>query len=113
VEELCQLTKANSIEGCKKASCGINYTWARNLKKTIGMEVGAVTFFDSKQVRRVQINKDKEIVKRIMKTKKEAFPNFEQDLRDHKKAVEVRDNAEILDEKKQLKEQEEAARAIK
>ena len=53
IEELCQLTKANSIEGCKKPSCGINYTWARNLKKTIGMEVGAVTFHDSKQVRRV------------------------------------------------------------
>ena len=37
-----------------------------------------------------------------MKTKKEAFPNFEQDLRDHKKVVEARDNAEILDEKKKL-----------
>ena len=48
-----------------------------------------------------------------MKTKKEAFPNFEQDLRDHKKVVEARDNAEVLDEKKKLKEQENAARAIK
>ena len=46
IQECAQLTKANSIAGCKKASCGINFTWARNLKKTIGMEVGAVTFFN-------------------------------------------------------------------
>ena len=44
VQECAQLTKANSIQGCKKASCGINYTWARNLKKTIGMEGCVITW---------------------------------------------------------------------
>merc|ERR1712166_393823 len=53
IEEMCQLVKANSIEGGKKAACGINYTWARNLKKTIGMEVGAVNFYHGDQVKRV------------------------------------------------------------
>jgi predicted ribosome quality control (RQC) complex YloA/Tae2 family protein len=76
IQECAQLTKANSIEGCKKHSVGINYTWARNLKKTIGMEVGAVTFHNNKQVRTIKIDKDKEIVKRIMKTKVERFPNL-------------------------------------
>ena len=83
VQECAQLTKANSIAGCKKASCGINYTWARNLKKTIGMETGAVSFYNSKDVVRIAIQKDKEVVKRIMKTKREEYPNLELQLREH------------------------------
>ena len=77
IQECAQLTKANSIAGCKKASCGINYTWAKNLKKTIGLEVGAVTLHSHKAVKRISIDKDKDIVKRIMKTKSEDFPNLE------------------------------------
>ena len=53
IQECAQLTKANSIEGCKKHSCYINYTWAKNLKKTIGMEVGAVTFHNQKAVQTI------------------------------------------------------------
>ena len=83
IQECAQLTKANSIEGCKKASCGINITWAKNLKKTIGMETGAVTFFRPNEVKRIKIDKDKEIVKKIMKTKKEIYPNLEEELREH------------------------------
>ena len=77
------MTKANSIEGCKKASCGINITWARNLKKTIGMETGAVTFHRPNEVKRIKIDKDKEIVKKLMKTKKEIYPNLEEELSNH------------------------------
>lgn len=44
VHECAQLTKQNSIEGCKKDRVGINYTYARNLKKTAGMETGQVSF---------------------------------------------------------------------
>ena len=83
IQECSQLTKANSIQGCKRASCGINYTWARNLKKTIGMETGSVTFHNSQLVERISINKDKDIVKRIMKTKTEDHPNLELQLREH------------------------------
>ena len=37
IQECAQLCKANSIEGCKKASVGINFTWATNLLKTADM----------------------------------------------------------------------------
>ena len=50
VMECAQLTKANSIEGCKKADCGINYTWAINLLKTDDMETGAVSYKSNKKV---------------------------------------------------------------
>ena len=88
LEECAQLTKANSIQGCKKASCGINITWARNLKKTIGMETGSVTFHNSSLVKRIVINKDKDIIKRLMKTKTEDHPNLELALREHMEANE-------------------------
>ena len=77
--ECAQLTKANSIEGCKKSEVGINYTWAKNLLKTDDMQTGAVSYRDNKKVLYMNIQKDKQIVKTIMKTKKEVFPNFEKD----------------------------------
>ena len=45
IEECCQLTKANSIEGCKLANVKIVYTPWANLKKTSGMAVGQVRTF--------------------------------------------------------------------
>ena len=93
VQECAQLTKANSIQGCKKNSCGINYTWASNLKKTIGMETGAVTFHNSKLVQRISIVKDKEMIKRLMKTKSEAYPNLELELREHNETVQMEQSA--------------------
>ncbi len=87
VEECAQLTKANSIEGSKKHSVGINYTWARNLKKTIGMETGSVTFHNGKDVQFLKIDKDRDIVKRISKTKEERHPNLEEELKAHNDAV--------------------------
>ena len=80
IQECAQLTKANSIEGCKKHSVNINYTWAKNLKKTIGMETGAVTYHNQKAVSNIKIDKDKEIIKKIMKTKEERNPNFDKEL---------------------------------
>ena len=93
IEECAQLTKANSIQGCKKTSCGINYTWAKNLKKTIGMETGSVTFHNSKMVSRIAINKDKDMIKRCMKTKTEDHPNLEIQLREHIAAVQQAESA--------------------
>ena len=40
------------------------------------MEVGAVTFHNNKDVENILIEKDKEIIKRIMKTKTESNPNL-------------------------------------
>ena len=98
VQECAQLTKANSIQGCKKASCGINFTWARNLKKTIGMETGAVTFHNHQMVQHITINKDKDIIKRVMKTKTEDHPNLELQLREHMEAIQQAESAAIREE---------------
>ena len=45
------------------------YTRWRNLKKTSDMEIGAIGFHDSTKVKNLWVVKDKEIVKRIEKTK--------------------------------------------
>ena len=108
VQECAQLTKANSIEGCKKHSVGINYTWAKNLKKTIGMQVGAVSYHSTKEVQRISIDKDKEIVKKVMKTKTESFPNLELEYRDHLEALKVAKSAALREEIKEKKEAEKA-----
>ena len=71
------MTKANSIEGCKKASVAMNYTWATNLLKTADMAVGAVSYKDNKLVKKFNIEKDKDIVRKLLKTKREVQPNFE------------------------------------
>ena len=83
VQECAQLTKANSIEGCKKDRVGINITWARNLKKTPGMETGAVSFHKPNEVLNIKIEKDAAIVKALMKTKREEYPDLKKSLEAH------------------------------
>jgi len=79
IQECAQLTKANSIEGCKKASVGINFTWATNLLKTADMQTGAVSFKNRKLTKTIMIDKDRDIIRAVMKTKKEDYPDFEAD----------------------------------
>lgn len=93
INECAQLCKANSIEGCKKANVGINYTWATNLLKTDNMETGSVSFKNSKLVKLIHIDKDKEIVKTIIKTKEERFPEFEKDYREYLRELEREKNS--------------------
>jgi hypothetical protein len=70
--EMCQLTKNNSIDGCKAASVDIVYTPALNLKKEERMDVGQVGFKDeSFRLLKKDIEKDKDIVKKIEKSKEE------------------------------------------
>ena len=52
------------------------YTPWSNLKKTADMDVGQVGFHKGKLVRRTHVTKDKEIVKRLNKTKEERFPDL-------------------------------------
>ena len=40
------------------------------------MEAGAVTFHDRKKINKIDVTKDKEILKRILKTKEEAYPDL-------------------------------------
>ena len=100
IAECAQLTKANSIEGCKKASVGINYTFARNLLKTENMEVGSVSFKPGKKVVTIQIEKNKDLIRETNKTKTERDPDFAQEYRDYLKELEREKNAKILEEKK-------------
>ena len=50
VIECAQLTKDNSIEGCKKSEVVVIYTWASNLLKNDTMETGAVSFHNRKLI---------------------------------------------------------------
>ena len=70
------MTKANSIEGCKKASVGMNYTWATNLLKTEDMQTGAVSYKNNKLVVKFNLEKNKDIIRQTIKTKTEANPDF-------------------------------------
>ena len=72
VEDMCQLVKNNSIQGCKLASCRVVYTpWANLKKDLVGMDTGTVGFHDGKLRRLRRCDKNKDIVKRIEKSKKE------------------------------------------
>jgi hypothetical protein len=49
----------------------VDYTPWTNLKKTPGMEIGAVGFHDMKLVKKIKVTKNKEIINRLNKTKVE------------------------------------------
>lgn len=77
IEDACQLVKANSINGNKMNNVDIVYTMWDNLKKTQGMDVGQVSFYRDKDVRKMRIEKrSNEIVNRLNKTKREEHPDF-------------------------------------
>lgn len=56
INDLAQLTKANSIEGNRVDSVTIIYTAWSNLKKSGGMDVGQVSFVNAKNVYRVKVH---------------------------------------------------------
>ena len=113
VAECAQLTKANSIEGCKRHDVGINYTWATNLLKTGNMETGSVSFKKPKLVKTVHIEKNKDIIREVLKSKRELDPDFEKDYRDYLKEIEREKNAKILEEKKAAAEEEKKGKEAK
>jgi len=84
VQECAQLTKANSIDGSKKDRVGINITWAKNLKKTKGMETGAVSYHTPSDVLYMKIETDKDMVKKLNKSKDEQYPDLKTCLEEYK-----------------------------
>ncbi|XP_041976957.1 coiled-coil domain-containing protein 25 [Aricia agestis] len=107
LDDACQLVKANSIMGNKMNDIDIVYTMWANLKKTPTMEVGQVAFHKDKDVRKVRVAKrNNEIMNRLNKTKKEAFPDLrtERETRDR---LEREDKKKILREKKEKEKEEE------
>lgn len=98
--------KNNSIEGCKASKVDVIYTEFSNLKKTQTMEVGAVTFFDQKLVRKVKnVERDRDIVKRIEKTKVEKNPDLEQMRADRDLEEKNRRKKEAIDRAAREKEE--------
>ncbi|RKP15157.1 coiled-coil domain-containing protein 25 [Piptocephalis cylindrospora] len=78
VQDMAQLTKANSIEGSKKNNICIIYTPWSNLRKTGDMAVGQVSFHNPKLVKRTYVEKkDRDILLRLNKTKEESYPDLQ------------------------------------
>lgn len=72
VHECSQLTKANSIEGCKLSHVAIVYTPWANLRKAAGMADGQVGFHNRRAVSQTVIeHRVNAIINRLNKTKHE------------------------------------------
>lgn len=105
IAEMCQLVKNNSIEGCKSSKVDIIYTEFANVKKTASMDTGSVSFHNQNLVVKVKhVERDREIVQRIEKTRKERFPDLEKLKAD-------RDLEERNRRKKEVKDQHEREKA--
>ena len=99
LKECCALVKANSIEGCKKHAVEVVYTPWENLKKTSDMVTGQIGFFDQKKVQKVRdVTREREILKRLEKTKTEASPDFyeERQARDRDVKNKQKEKARLL-----------------
>ncbi|KAG8467888.1 hypothetical protein KFE25_006940 [Diacronema lutheri] len=89
IEDCAQLTKLNSIEGCKLNDITIVYTMWSNLKKTGDMATGQVGFHNRAAVRFTLVKRRKnEICNLLNKSKREENPNFA-DLRDARDRLEI------------------------
>jgi predicted ribosome quality control (RQC) complex YloA/Tae2 family protein len=78
LNECLQLVKENSIEGCKKDRVSIVYTPWQNLLKRPSAEIGEVGFKKQNEVITVHnISEDRQVLKRINKTKEVKEVNFE------------------------------------
>lgn len=106
LEECCQLVKENSIEGSKKDHVKIVYTPFLNLKKTQGMDIGQVGFYDEAQRKLVhKVSKDKVVLKLINKTKKEEYPDLEALLKEKRAGEKAEKVSEYYESQKALKEE--------
>ena len=63
------------------------------------METGAVSFKSHKKVNLIHVEKNKDIIRDIVKTKTQADPDFEKDHRDYLTEIERKKNHEIKMEK--------------
>lgn len=109
VRDACQLTKHNSIEGSKQTEVTIVYTPAYNLKKKPSMDTGQVGFKDHTKVKYVQhVKRDKELLKKLEKTKTEADINLEEMKRQRdRKEREMKKQQQKLQQEKEQKERQE------
>ncbi|PVU94989.1 hypothetical protein BB561_002128 [Smittium simulii] len=77
LQDIAQLTKANSIQGNKQDNVTIIYTPWSNLRKNQSMDTGQVSFKSEKLVRKVFVaTRVNAVVNRLVKTKIEQYPDF-------------------------------------
>ncbi|ORC90871.1 uncharacterized protein TM35_000072950 [Trypanosoma theileri] len=111
IEECCQLTKANSIEGCKLDHVRVVYTPWSNLLKTNGMDVGQVGFHKESLRRYYTVEKkNNAILNKLEKTKVTKDGVDFQELREQRDAEERREERKALLEKQQREKEEMEAR---
>ncbi|EFJ52841.1 hypothetical protein VOLCADRAFT_101600 [Volvox carteri f. nagariensis] len=68
---------AHGLPCCKTNNVTIVYTPWSNLKKTAGMDVGQVGFYDQSLVFKVKVErKNNEIINRLEKTRQERYPDL-------------------------------------
>lgn len=82
------------------------YTWASNLLKTDDMQTGAVSFKNRTLVKNLEVAKDKEVLKRINKTKTEAHPDLKKELDKHKMQLQKEAMLRKKEEKKKKEEED-------
>lgn len=115
VREAAQLTKENSIEGCKLSNVVVIYTPADNLRKDGTMDTGTVGFRAPKLVRRTMVpEKDRELLRALLKTRTEdKTTDLRRSLEEHLKELrreERRAQAARDAEERARREKEEARR---
>lgn len=111
IEECSQLTKANSIEGCKLNHVRVVYTPWSNLKKTNGMEVGQVGFH-AESLRRYHTveKKNNAMLNKLEKAKVTKDGVDFKALREERDAEERRAERKALVEKQRQEKEEMEAR---
>ncbi|EAN89716.1 hypothetical protein C3747_28g267 [Trypanosoma cruzi] len=111
IEECCQLTKANSIEGCKLNHVRVVYTPWSNLLKTKGMDAGQVGFHVESQRRYHTVEKkNNALLNKLEKTKITKENVDFKALREERDAEERRAERKALLEKQQREKEEMEAR---
>lgn len=112
LSEMAQLTKANSIDGCKAAEVDIVYTPFLNLKKEERMDTGQVGFKDEAfRILIKNVAKDKEIVKQLEKTREERKVDLAQEKQQRDEEERAR-RRRFIEEEKAKKKEEDKQRAL-
>eukprot|EP01064_Diplonema_japonicum_P023317 TRINITY_DN33754_c0_g1_i1.p1 TRINITY_DN33754_c0_g1~~TRINITY_DN33754_c0_g1_i1.p1 ORF type:complete len:230 (+),score=87.84 TRINITY_DN33754_c0_g1_i1:70-690(+) len=104
IEECCQLTKANSIDGCKLSNVKVVYTPWANLKKTAGMDPGQVGFYKSKSVLSYVVSKKKaDIINPLEKTKTERPVDLQAEREQRDKEIQHEEKMRLVEKREQEK----------
>lgn len=114
IRDAAQWCKQGSIEGCKLGTCVIIYTPWSNLRKDGSMAAGQVSFHSDKLVRKYSVlEKDKETLRRLEKTREERAPDFAAERKQRDDEERARLKAEHRDRTKAEKELAEARKKEK